>query len=113
MRMNMSLSINEHQLIWNEGEFNYCAGCVEKRLLKAFGQKTLFYTLNNEKKYKTLKFNFPNMRLVPYNGADKLEPLNALGYCPTYHNPKFCALHNCIKMSNHYLNNFTWAGINN
>ena len=112
--INKGLTINGHGLIWYEGEYRYCAGCVEKLLLKSFSPKTLFYTVNDENKYKTLKFNFPHLRLVQYNGFDRLKSLftTTTNYCPISHNPNFCALHNCIKMSRHYLTNFMWMEIN-
>ena len=103
---NKSISQNEHQLIWYEGDMYFCAECIEKKLLSIFGPKTLFYTVDNEIKLKTLKYNFPHMRLVQYNKSEDLIPV--MGYCPVSHNPKFCALHNCIKMANHYLTNFIW-----
>ena len=105
---NKQLSQNKHRLIWYEGETRYCASCIEKRLLQVFGAKTLFYTVDDETKLKTLKYNFPHMRLVQYNGSERLPPIE--GYCPVTHNPHFCALHNCIRMVNNYLTCFIWTG---
>ena len=108
-KTNKLLAQNEHQLIWCEGDTHFCAQCIERKLLKLFGPKTLFYTVDDEIKLKTLKYNFPNLRLVQYHRSERIKPVQKI-YCPIKHNPKFCALHNCIKMAKNYLTCFIWSG---
>ena len=101
--INKFLSTTQHQLIWTEGKIPFCPVCTEKAILEKFGRNTLFYTVQDDVKYQTLKNNFPNLRLVKYNiPLDGFQPLRK-SYCPILHNHYYCALNKSIIMLKNYI----------
>ena len=94
------VSGNLHGLTWKEGITQFCASCVERKIIEDFDNNGLleFYTMGEEK-VKFLSDLFPRLRILHVKKTFKLLPY-LMPHITCLHRPhgERCALRKCYRL---------------
>ena len=109
-KTNMFASQHLHQLHWLEGVTRYCQTCVMFHLDRKFPRwkDGMFYVLDSAcgPKVRFLEKEFPQLRLVNYNGLTFKTLPETHAACPFREHGEHCAFRKCHQLLTHFTSSF-------